>query len=61
MLYVEGRLVSGSRKIANYLFTVYTAEQGRKTDIATMSGTLYRTGKHLEQPDSGSGHEDKHC
>lgn len=53
VLFVEGKLVSGSRKIANYLFTVYTLENRQKTDIATMSGTLYRTGKHLEQPPSG--------
>ena len=50
LLYVEGRLVAGSRKIANYLFTVYTQEKTERIDIATMSGTLYRTGRHIEQP-----------
>lgn len=57
MLYVAGRLVSGSRKIANYLFTVYTVENNQKTNVATMSGTLYRTGKHIEPPHAGGGQQ----
>jgi len=59
MLYLEGRLVSGSRKIAHYLFSVYTLAHEHRTDIATMSGTLYRTGKHIEAPEGAPAQDKK--
>ncbi len=47
ILHVDGVVLSSSRKIGTFLFTVYTEESSGKTLIATMKSTLYRTGKHI--------------
>ncbi len=44
-LYVEGKLIKQTRKIGTYLFDVYTEVDGSRNIVATMMGTLYRTGK----------------
>lgn len=45
VLRVEGKLIKQSRKIGTYLFEIYTEEDEKRTIIATMLSTLYRTGK----------------
>ena len=45
LLYVDGKLIKQTRKIGTYLFDIYTEKDGSRTIIATMLGTLYRTGK----------------
>ena len=45
MLYVEGERIKQTRKIGTYLFTLYTLDNGVRNKIATMTSTLYRTGK----------------
>jgi len=46
-LYVRGEVISSSRKIGTFLFTVYTEINGDKNIVATMKSTLYRTGKPI--------------
>jgi acyl-CoA thioesterase len=48
-LIVEGELIAESKKIGTYLFTVYTESADQMTKIATMKGTLYRTGKPIQE------------
>ena len=47
-LYVEGKLNTQTNKIATYVFTIYTQEEGVETKVATMMSTLYRTGKPID-------------
>jgi len=45
ILYVEGTLIKQTRKIGTYNFELYTKEGDKKTKVATMISTLYRTGR----------------
>lgn len=47
ILYVEGRLLKQTRKIATFLFTLYTLNNENQNLIATMLSTLYRTGRSI--------------
>ncbi len=47
ILYVEGKAISVSKRIGTYLFTLYTLKDEKKTIVATMKSTLYRTGKPI--------------
>ncbi len=47
ILYVEGQLINQTNKIGTYNFLVFSQENGKKIKIATMIGTLYRTGKPI--------------
>jgi len=50
-LWVEGELLSESKKIGSYLFRLYTQDERNKAkiNIATMKSTLYRTGKPIKE------------
>lgn len=47
ILYVEGKLLKQTRKIATFLFTIYTLKNENQNLIATMLSTLYRTGRPI--------------
>ena len=47
ILYVEGKLLKQTRKIATFLFTLYTLNGENQNLIATMLSTLYRTGRPI--------------
>lgn len=51
VLWVEGELLSESRKIGTYLFRLFTKNSlnSEKVLIATMKSTLYRTGKPIKE------------
>ncbi|MFX1444640.1 MAG: PaaI family thioesterase [Promethearchaeota archaeon] len=47
ILYVEGKLLKQTRKIATFFFTLYTLNNEDQNLIATMLSTLYRTGRSI--------------
>ncbi|MHA1680837.1 MAG: PaaI family thioesterase [Promethearchaeota archaeon] len=49
ILYVEGKLIAGSRRIGTYLFSLYTLSEDERKMVATMKSTLYRTGKPINK------------
>jgi acyl-CoA thioesterase len=48
ILYVEGKLISQTRKIGTYNFNLYILEKGDKKKVATMISALYRTGRPID-------------
>ncbi len=48
IIYVEGQLINQTNKIGTYNFLVFSQESGKKLKVATMIGTLYRTGKAID-------------
>ena len=48
IIYVEGQLIHQTNKIGTYNFLIFSQENGKKFKIATMIGTLYRTGKAID-------------
>ena len=48
ILYVEGKLISQTRKIGTYNFNLYILENGNKKKEATMISALYRTGRPID-------------
>ena len=48
ILYVEGKLISQTRKIGTYNFNLYILENGNKKKVATMISALYRTGRPID-------------
>ncbi|MHA1845248.1 MAG: PaaI family thioesterase [Promethearchaeota archaeon] len=47
ILHVEGKRINQTNKIGTYYFKLFTEENGNIKNIATMMGTLYRTGKSI--------------
>ncbi len=48
ILHVEGKLIKQTRRIGTYSFEIYTMEGDSKQIVATMTSTLYRTGKPFD-------------
>lgn len=51
ILWVEGELLTESKKLGSYLFRLFTKDEKTavKIMIATMKSTLYRTGKPIKE------------
>jgi len=47
VLFVEGKILSNSRRTAAFLFDVYTEKEGMRILVATMKSVSYRTGKPI--------------
>ncbi len=48
VLFVEGEVLSNSRRTAAFLFQIYTEENGKRSLVATMKSVSYRTGKPID-------------
>jgi acyl-CoA thioesterase len=54
-LYVKGEILGNSKRIATFLFRLYTMEEKTEKLIATMQSVLYRTGKTFIENQTNEG------